>query len=77
MAMFVMTLPSVIAFTVPEIVSIPLSPTARSKPVQSSVPVLYVPVDVSNVMPERSPGIGSSIVIPLSPALPSLSALTV
>ena len=77
MAMFVMSLPSVIAFTVPEIVSIPLSPTARSKPVHSFVPVLYVPVDVSNVIPVRSPGIGSLIVIPERSASPLLSALTV
>jgi len=75
--MFVMTLPSVIAFTVPEIVSIPLSPVARSKPVQLSVVVLYVPTDVVNVIPVRSPGIGSLIVIPTRFALPSLSALTV
>ncbi len=74
-AMFMIVVPFASAFTVPEIVSVPLSPVSRSKPVHSSVPVLYVPSDVSNVMPERS-GSVSSIVIPLSPALPSLNALT-
>ena len=67
--------PAALAFTVPEIVSVPLSSTSRSKPVHSSVAVLYVPTDSSNVMPERS-GSSSLTLIPLSPASPLLSALT-
>jgi len=48
--------PIALALTVPEIVSIPLSPVARSKPVHLSVVVLYVPTVVSNVIPESPVG---------------------
>ena len=76
-ATFIIVVPVALSFTVPEMVSVPLSPVSRSKPVHCDVPVSYVPTDGVNVMPESSDGSTSLTLIPLSPALPSLSALTV